>query len=65
MRYRASATLEFPTAQPETVRTTIDARTHRKAASQAITALLKAHPGRRPSSIVVVLELDRTESEPE
>jgi hypothetical protein len=59
MQYSASVTYEFATAQPETVKTTIAAASHQKAASVAVKALKAAHPGRQPCSIVVVLELER------
>ncbi len=59
MTYRASVTYEFPSAAPETVKLSIEAASHGKAASVAVKALKAAHPGRQPSSIVVVLELER------
>ena len=62
MRYRASVTYEFPTVAPDTVWLPIVAASHQKAASVAVRALKLAHPGRQPSSIVVVLELEREDA---
>lgn len=59
MRYTASVTFENATGVPETVKTAIVAASHQKAASMAMREAKKALPGRRPSSIVVVLELER------
>ena len=64
MTYSASVTLEFPEAPPETVRVPIVAGNHRKAAWLAVDALLKAHPRRQPSSIVMVLEVERLRDQP-
>lgn len=59
MRYSASVTFETPAGAPETVKTTIEAASHQKAASRAINEAKVALPNRRPCSIVVVLELER------
>lgn len=56
-RYRYSATAEFDEAAPETVRDEVAARQAHLAAKAALLALRKAHPGRRPSSLVIVLEM--------
>ena len=58
MKYSASVTYEFPLAAPETVRLEIEAPSHGTAARRAFQALKKAHPRRRPSSIVLVLDMD-------
>jgi hypothetical protein len=56
-RYRYSATYEFDEAAPETVRGEVAARQPHLAAKAALVALKKAHPGRRPTSLVIVLEV--------
>jgi hypothetical protein len=56
-RYRYSASLEFDDAAPETVRGEVAVRQVHLAAKAALVALKKAHPGRRPSSLVIVLEM--------
>ena len=60
MKYRASVTFETDSSAPETHRVEISAGSHQTAASRAVKAAKTAYPNRRPSSIVVLLELDRT-----
>jgi hypothetical protein len=55
MTYQFSATLEFETSAPETVRGVLTAASHPSAMRDATKQLLKAFPGRRPTSIVVCL----------
>ena len=55
--YRASATYEFWTEAPETWTGSVEAASMEKAFFLAMRALRKAHPGRRPSSIVILIEL--------
>lgn len=57
-QYTASVTFESLTAAPETARMPVEAASHGKAASRAVQAAMKQYPGRRPSSIVVLLQLD-------
>jgi len=63
-QYGASVTFEFPEAAPETARMAIVAGSHQKAASEAVREAKRRFPGRRPSSIVVLLELDRETAKP-
>ena len=65
MRYLASVTFENATGRPETHKQVIEAGSHQTAASRAVRAARKMLPNRRPSSIVVVLELDRQAEEPD
>jgi len=54
--FRASVTWESKSVAPETVRTQIVAASWQSAASQAVRVAKKASPGKRASSLVVVLE---------
>lgn len=49
------ATMEFTEAAPETIRGELEVANARLGARRACEALFKAHPGRRWSSLVVVL----------
>jgi hypothetical protein len=55
-RWRASTTFEYTEQAPETVRTEIAAGTASTAASRAVSQAKRELPGRRPSSILVLLE---------
>lgn len=55
-RYRASVTLEFPVAAPETWRGELSVANARLGARRAVEAAFKAHPKRRWSSLVILLE---------
>jgi hypothetical protein len=57
--FAVSVTYEFPTAAPETVKGEFVGGSPQKAASQALRLARTRFPGRRPSSIVVVLEMER------
>jgi hypothetical protein len=57
MTYKYSATYEFMEEKPETVTGELNAPSHQSAFRDAMKALRKAHKGRRPSSIVIVLEI--------
>lgn len=57
VRYRAAVTFESLTAAPETYRTELVAGSHQKAASRAMIEAKRAYPGRRPCSIVILLDL--------
>ena len=61
MKYLASVTFENRSGPPETLKTEFDVASHGKAASLAVRKAKAMFPGRRPNSIVVVLELDREE----
>jgi hypothetical protein len=56
-RYFAACTFEFPQAQPETWRGAIAAGSPQRASYLALKAARKAFPKRKPSSIVVLLEV--------
>jgi len=58
-RFSASVTLESDSSAPATFRETFEAGSPQKAASLAIRGARKAMPGRRYTSIVVVLEKER------
>lgn len=58
-KYLASVTFENAQGAPETHREVIEAASHQKAASSAVRAAKRMLPGRRPTSIVILLELDR------
>lgn len=56
MRFKASATLEFPLAAPETIRTEVVATKPQTAAHRTVRELLRTHPRRKWASLVVLLE---------
>ena len=57
--FTASVTYEYPQAAPDTIREQIIAASAGKAASSACRLARKRISGRRPSSIVVVLQIER------
>ena len=54
-QFTVSATYEFPTKPPLTVRGTFSAGGLKTAASKGIGLLKKAYPGRQPSSVAMVI----------
>jgi hypothetical protein len=60
MRYLAAVTFENDHGAPETHRAEIQTGSHQRAASLAVRAAKAVLPNRRPSSIVIVLQLDRS-----
>ena len=56
MEYRASVTFENLTGAPVTLRTSVSAGQPSTAVSRAIRAFQAQHPGKRWTSLVVVLE---------
>jgi hypothetical protein len=54
--FRYAVTLEFIEAGPETVRGKLEAANARLGARRAVEAALRAHPGRRWATLVVLLE---------
>jgi hypothetical protein len=59
MTYGYSATFEFNSEAPETIKGELDAKSHASAARDAVKKLRAAHPGRKPTSILVLLDLRR------
>lgn len=60
MTYKYSATLEFDEAKPETIKGSIDRKSHPSAFRDVMKLLMRAHPGRKPASIVIcMLEIIR------
>lgn len=55
-QFWASATLEFEEAAPETIRLVVQAATAETAYKLAFRALKKAHPNRKWTSCVIVLD---------
>ena len=55
-KYTASVTYENESSAPETVKVEISAGSHQTAASRAIKAAKPQLRGKRPTSIVVLLE---------
>ena len=55
-KFRYAVTLEFTEVGPETVRGELEAANARLGARRAVEAALRAHPGRRWASLVVLLE---------
>ena len=61
--YRAAVTFENGNTAPETVRTTLEAGSRQRAAALAVRAAKTRLKNRRPTSIVILLEPDRSDGE--
>jgi len=57
MTYKYSASYEFLEDPPETVRGELQSNQHHLAFKDAMKILRRAHPKRKPSSIVICLEV--------
>jgi hypothetical protein len=56
MQLEYAVTLEFPEAAPETVRGVCTATKATTVARRAVAAAFKTHPGRKWSSLVILLQ---------